>query len=888
MINKISSFAFKSVRPGSVFWIGLILMTSLNCYSQFYENGYPYALKYANSLKNAVSVPVYTGEAINRVKLLKEDSILGRPERYGIVEKTTINIKDGANTILSSAGGSLWQYKVKVSGAISIQLMFDKFIIPPGASLYIYDSQFKHTLGAYTNKNVQEDGIFVVSDFKGDNLIIEYFEPDSKEFSGQVIVGSIEKAYKDIISFQESGNAYDYVDINCPEGRTWQVQKHSVCLITFQEGTNSYICTGSLINDVTQDGIPYFLTANHCISTTSSARSMVAYFNYENKGCLSGDTVVNFNSFRTLTGASLMTTGTSSDYTLLKLLTIPPANYKPYYNGWDASGNLFPSSTGIHHPEGFSKRISIDYDSIVSYGGQLSWDVGSTSPANSHWQVQFDDGAIGSGSSGSPLFNNNQRVVGQLHGGDNINDYYGKLSYSWTHNNIGYNTLKSYLDPHNTNTLSLGGYTPTTNYPDAEFYSDLTSACINAPVKFFDNSAFSANGWTWNFNPATILYQGGTNASSKNPIISFTQAGSYEVKLVVKNNNAKDSLTLSNAIIAGTSLNVNINASKDNICLDDFDSLILVAAGATSYEWSLLDGADSLVTIDSIGVDKIAVKRSSKLSQVTSTISLPVQVIGTHGNCAGTTQYSITLLKLINDNVANAIPLTLKTNGPYSNQCATIENNEPVPPHTSCTGQKSWCDEYGTGLNIIQHTVWFTLKGPESGKIYIRATGFDCEIALYAANSAGDLLNNNYTLLAANDDASDTDPYPLLNDVAVNPGETYWLQLDGSGGGEEGTFNVILDTNQIVAVNEIENINGSFSIYPQPANSYLNINSNVLVSEKLYIEVYTITGIPVFDKQIENNKYSSLTINTVDLKQGIYIMKIIADGKLYVHKLVKN
>ena len=888
MTNIKCSYVIKSIRSGHGYWLGLILMISLNCYSQLSENGVPYALQFKNSLKNALSIPVFTGKAINYVQLLKEDSIYGRPERYGIVENITINIKDGAKTILNSAGGTMWQYMVKVSGAKSIQLIFDKFIIPAGASLFIYDNSFNHILGAFTNKNMQEDGVFVISDFTGNNLIAEYFEPDNKEFSGQVIIGSIEKAYKNILPFQNSSSASDYVDINCPEGRNWQVQKHSVCLITFQNGTSSYICSGSLINDVTHDGIPYFLTANHCISTVRSARTLVAYFNYENKGCASGDTVVSFNSSKTLTGASLMTTGSSSDYTLLKLLSIPPASYKPYYNGWDASGNLFPSSTGIHHPEGFSKRISIDYDSIISYSGQLSWDGGSISPANTHWMVQFDDGAIGSGSSGSPLYNNNQKVVGQLHGGDDINNFYGKLSYSWTHSNAGYNTLKSYLDPHITNTLVYSGYSPSANYPDAEFYSDITSACINGPVKFFDNSVFSTNAWTWKFTPGTITYQSGTNAATKNPIVSFTQAGSYDVKLVVKNNNAKDSLTLTNNITAGTTLNINVISTKDNICLNDFDSLVLTATGATTYQWSLLSGADSLVTISSIGTDKIVVKRSSKLSEVASSISIPIQVIGTHGTCDGTTQYFITLLKPANDDIVNAMPLALKKNGPYSNQCATIETNEPIPPHTSCTGQKSWCDEYGNGLNIIQHTVWFTFIGPESGNIYIRAAGFDCEIALYSANSAADLLNNNYTLLAANDDASDTDPYPLLDNVSVNPGEKYWLQLDGSGGGLEGTFYVTLDTNKIVAINQIQNINESLSIYPQPADSYVNINGYALLSEKLNISVYSITGSHVFEKQIENNRESKLTLNTAGLKKGVYIVKIISDGNLYVTKLVKN
>jgi len=80
--------------------------------------------------------------------------------------------------------------------------------------------------------------------------------------------------------------------------------------------------------------------------------------------------------------------------------------------------------------------------------------------ANGH-SVVFD------GSSGSPLINNNHRVIGQLYGSchlpwdctQNITvpSIYGKLSVSWNKGNVPQRRLKEWLDPINTGVLVLDG-----------------------------------------------------------------------------------------------------------------------------------------------------------------------------------------------------------------------------------------------------------------------------------------------------------------------------------------------------------------------------------------------------------------------------------------------
>jgi hypothetical protein len=69
------------------------------------------------------------------------------------------------------------------------------------------------------------------------------------------------------------------------------------------------------------------------------------------------------------------------------------------------------------------------------------------------------------GSSGSPLYNPAGRYIGQLHGGpsvcgatgDNLSDYYGRFSLSWTGGGTDSTRLSNWLDAVNTGATAIDG-----------------------------------------------------------------------------------------------------------------------------------------------------------------------------------------------------------------------------------------------------------------------------------------------------------------------------------------------------------------------------------------------------------------------------------------------
>ncbi|MCE2496810.1 MAG: trypsin-like peptidase domain-containing protein [Flavobacteriales bacterium] len=240
----------------------------------------------------------------------------------------------------------------------------------------------------------------------------------------------------------------------------WSVQKRSVAIILVGGGG---LCNGAMVNNTANDGTPYFLTADHCLG--GNIANWVFRFNWEAPTC----TNANPTNMQTVSGAVLRASNGGSNFALLELSSMPPASYNVYYAGWDKSGNFPTEQVAIHHPSGDIKKISFDDDPAAqaTWGGAQCWHI-----------LDWEDGTTEGGSSGSPLFDQNHRIIGQLYGGtascsNNIDDYYGRFDVSWDGASAS-SRLRDWLDPGNNATDTLNGYDP--NNPtvvlDAEYVVD--------------------------------------------------------------------------------------------------------------------------------------------------------------------------------------------------------------------------------------------------------------------------------------------------------------------------------------------------------------------------------------------------------------------------------
>jgi PKD repeat protein len=814
--------------------------------------------------KQAVIFPGKTLEALDTAALIEEDKKMSIINRYSQVQELNIDIKEqGAKTEISGKG-YIWRYQITSENANSLGLTFSSFMLPEGSSLFIYNSDHTELLGAYTSQNNKDSHVLTIEDLNDKNAIIEYFEPYDAAFGGALVLGSVSQAYKELSA---TATSTARIGINCPEGDAWQDDKHAVARMTYVDGRYGYYCTGFLVNNVSDDGTPYFMTANHCISNSSAASTLVTYFNYENSTCSVSDA----KETQTLSGATLKATNSASDFTLLLLDETPPKEYKAFLAGWDAKTTTPKMGVGIHHPQGTPKCISIDDDALTSYAGRISWDNGVVTAANTHWSVKFDYGNTESGSSGSPVFDENHRVIGQLHGGDDTESFYGKLSVSWNNSTSASAQLKTWLDPANSGTTAIDG-TYLSSKPISAFASSYTQSCVNELISLSDKSKNSPKSWLWKIEPSTFSFVNGTGNTSKNPQLRFNQGGNYTVSLITSNEYGTDTAIVKDFIAVAENINVSFEGipSDSIFCGYNLGSNLILAKGAHNYSFeidnaaklNLISNADSVT----LSVQESAIKEGSFYATL--------KVNGYTGSCADNDSVRIKVAMPSNDYLENAIRLWPGVNQGYSNFCASSETNEPIPQLSSCTSDLSWCPS--TMNNKINSSVWFTFVGPSNGRVTIDTQSADDRIAVYKAESFDDIISGkstSYSIVAANDDRSSTESSSLLENISVDPGKTYWLQVD-SKVGSSGDISINLLSN-------------SLEIFPNPNDGKFDIIISTLEDGKAEVKLYNNLGKLMFTTEV----YTSSTDNRFSFDcsnypSGVYYMNVRAGNETMKRKLV--
>jgi len=310
--------------------------------------------------------------------------------------------------------------------------------------MYVYTKE--RTLGAYTrHANVKAHRRFAVQPVEGDSLTLELFVPAGAP-EPTIEIGKISHGYK-TLGFGDSGVCN--INVVCPEAVGWENTRRGVGMLLTQFG--SRYCSGSLINTANNSGRQLFLTANHCMG--GSVASDIVMFNYESPVCERADEQ-DGPTTDTVQGLELLASYTYSDFALLEIQEEIPASYNVFLGGYNAVNATSSTVIGIHHPSGDIKKFTRAYKTVEA----AKWSVAE--PGFYHWEISsWDEGTTEPGSSGSPLYDNNQRIIGQLHGGaascTNIAyDSYGALWASWDQ---GTQKLQPYLDPDNLGALVVDG-----------------------------------------------------------------------------------------------------------------------------------------------------------------------------------------------------------------------------------------------------------------------------------------------------------------------------------------------------------------------------------------------------------------------------------------------
>lgn len=399
------------------------------------------------------------------------------------------------------------------------------------------------------------------------------------------------------------------------------------------------------------------------------------------------------------------------------------------------------------------------------------------------------------------------------------------------------------------------------------FIVDKNLTCVGSPVQLSHSSIGDINSYEWDFG------EGATPQSATTPgphEITYGTPGLKDISLTITGPSGSKTLTKKSYVEVVEELDIFLPFST--VKLVDGKTLPLNAYGADEYTWSPATG---LSTTTGSYVE------ASPTDTITYTVS------GTLGACAGSTSIKINVVENPdNDDICDAFEILPGSYGSYSNINATVEDGEPAPEEGECDEPMFWCVEGG-----LQNSVWFKFKGPERGVISVDAPGMDNQLALWKIEECDSIFSETgRELVAAFDDYYGVSKQyaAALENVDVIPGEQYYLQVDGSAGGEEGSFTLIFwdyplnsDEYQV----EMKNLD-NLKVFPNPGNGIFEVSLEGEDLENISISVFNSAGKAVYLDEYVNIPGLTHTLYLQDLNPGIYYLRLDGEGKSFNRNLI--
>lgn len=366
----------------------------------------------------------------------------------------------------------VYALKIKLSGgAIGTSIEFSKLNVPNGAELYAYTGDRKQIVNKFNLfgnfKNIEKLKKVALPSLDSDEIIIEYIEPKRKFDKSNmpcIIINKIFYTFKNtILGSNQRDNCT--IDANCD---AILAKEH---LSVGKIAANGNFGTGTLLNNTSNNKKLYFLTAKHVVDGILAfvpITSAYVYFNYQTTSCNSLEATNDV--FYTI--KEIVSSNSITDFALLELDSYPE-DCQLTYEGWDTKA-YFPLGGGsLHHPQGDDLlQEKMKFSNFVD--SEVNLEPTSISSniyeAYTLWLVHFYQQQVKVGSSGCSLFNEDNRVVGQLIGSSgNCDDKfasYGRFDISWDYGANSQSRLRDWLDP-------LGVITEMNSYANTLYPWDL-------------------------------------------------------------------------------------------------------------------------------------------------------------------------------------------------------------------------------------------------------------------------------------------------------------------------------------------------------------------------------------------------------------------------------
>ncbi|WP_406623287.1 hypothetical protein [Acidovorax sp. SDU_ACID1] len=276
-----------------------------------------------------------------------------------------------------AAGGYVAALSIAARDARGLRMGVHVLTLPNAAVLRVYSQDRSQVMLELTgeevlalvHRNIQVDGdsmqarTWWTPDMGTDEATLEIELPAGVSMTAvQIAVPVVSHIFAELEheafpGVQEKINESGSCNVDALCDATLSPERDAVARMRYVRDGKSYLCTGTLLNDKQSSRTPYFLSANHCISTQTSASSLQTDWFYQSAGCQSR---MLSNTTRSLSqGATLLYASTNSDVSFMRLNDTVPGGV--YFAGWEAAPTAMAvgtAVTGLHHPAGDMLMIS--------------------------------------------------------------------------------------------------------------------------------------------------------------------------------------------------------------------------------------------------------------------------------------------------------------------------------------------------------------------------------------------------------------------------------------------------------------------------------------------------------------------------------------------------
>ena len=403
--------------------------------------------------------------------------------------------------------------------------------------------------------------------------------------------------------------------------------------------------------------------------------------------------------------------------------------------------------------------------------------------------------------------------------------------------------------------------------PTADFGAASAVICPGGSVQFDNLSSPSTTSWEWTF-------AGGSPATSteKNPSVTYTNSGNYDVTLTVYNSSGQGTVTKQGFVTVVAP----VTASFTGVITDNTIVLTNTGSGSTSSSWDIfktgfaekLSGNNPIFTAPENGTYSVVLTNTNQCGQaISDTIQF---VISAYPVASFTANNGGVLCADATIQFAGLGGNSYQWTFDGGNPASSSENNPQVIYTLPGTYNVILVATNNFGTDTLHSTVNVTTI-PNADFDYVH-NGGQVQFTLTGSGHSAQLWN-------FGDNSTSTDANP--SHTYASSGEYTVTLITSKGCGNDTIVKTIPVT---VSVKDIQNEYG-IQVFPNPVKDQINIRISKPFATEYKLQLISSTGQLIKERQMNADNIQGFTLDVNDVNEGLYLLNIKTDRLIIPYKV---